>query len=163
MLMINLLPWREREKCRQVKILKMASGFSLLISCTVLVWIHHCYEDNLVRLHDRIVKLENISRKLDYPNDNTFNDFIRLGQSVGVKQQNLQAVFNAMFLHPDLTYQTLELQKNVVKITGYSTSISSLMTFISTSEKKFHFKIKIKQIKDSVLSGSIAFQLYINQ
>lgn len=163
MLAINLLPWRDYAKTRQKKFFKAISFLSFITSCIICSLIYHHFASELNSIEKRIVNVTKNSEK--YINKPEIV-LVPLRNTINHTRQShdqLKKLLHTMFIYSAVDWDTIEAQKEIIKITGKVNLMALLSSFVNYCEKQFNFTIIIKSIKIFSPFDTIKFQIQINR
>ncbi len=159
MLTINLLPWREYAKARQRKIFKMIALLSIITSCVVCALIYHHLKVEFNAIEKRIVRFTKKSDKYVNKTDNTSVALRNIIHKARQNQYQLKKLLHAMFIYSAISWDTIEVQKGIIKIDGVVNLMTLFLSFMDYCEKQFNFTVVIKSIKIHSPFNAIKFQV----
>lgn len=162
MLTINLLPWREYARARQKKFFKMMTLLSIIISCMVCALMYHHLKVELNSIEKRIVKLTKQSDKYVNKPDNTSVALRKIVHKARQNQYQLEKLLHAMFIYSIIAWDTIEVQKGIIKIDGVVNIMTVLLSFMDYCKKR-NFTVVIKSIKTHSPFDAIKFQVQMDK
>jgi hypothetical protein len=161
MLTVNLLPWRDYARARQKKIFKMIALLSIITSCMICFLIYHHLKIEFNTIEKRIVRLTKKSEKYINKPDDTSIALRNIINKSSHNQDQLKKLLHAMFLYSTITWDTIEVQKGIIKISGTVNLKALLLSFIDYCGKQFNFTVAIKSIKILTPFNAIKFQIQV--
>lgn len=162
MLRINLLPWRDYARARQKIFFKKIALLTIMTSCIVCFLVYHHLKVEFHAIEKRIVRLTKESEKYVNKSGNTSVALRNIINKSRRNQDQLKKMLHAIFLYSAISWETIEIQKGVIKISGVVNLMNFLISFIDYCREKFNFIVVVKSIKIISPFDAVRFQVQID-
>lgn len=163
MITINLLPWRDYAKARQIKFFKMMALLTMATSLIICILIHHHFKVELNIVEERIIIATKKSEKYANTPENAFVGLYKIVNKTRRNHDQLKKMLHAMFVYSTIDWDLIEAQKGIIKVYGAANLMTLLLSFVDFCEKQLDFSIVIKSIKILSPFDAIKFQVQVDR